>query len=140
MNISGIGTDIVAIPRIQAIWERFGGSFAKRILTSEELEELKKSTAPVSFLAKRFAAKEALVKALGTGFREGILLTEIGVTKDRLGRPHLTFTGRTQTEIEARFIKASHLSLSDEKEYALAFVILVSGQKNTPVEVTGAKN
>lgn len=128
MNIIGIGTDIVAIPRIKAIWDRFGWSFAKRILTLEELEALKKSNAPVPFLAKRFAAKEALAKALGTGFK-GIGLTEIGVIKDADGRPHLTFTGRTQAKIEDELIVDSHLSLSDEKEYAVAFVILVGNKK-----------
>lgn len=125
MSILGIGTDLVEVARIEAIWKRFGMNFARRILTQSEVEDLQQTKNPVSFLAKRFAAKEALAKALGTGFRpQGILLTEIGVKNDGLGRPHLEFSGNTQAEIERQGVLEAHLSLSDEREYALAFVVL----------------
>lgn len=126
MNIVGIGTDIVSIARIQSIWDRFQQDFAKRILTPLELEELSKITNPVAFLAKRYAAKEAFAKALGTGFRpQGILLSEIGVSNDELGRPYLHYFGTAKSEQKRRGIQESHVSLSDEKEFAVAFVILL---------------
>jgi len=127
MKIVGIGTDMVSIARIRAIWERFGVAFARRILTSTELEKFSLARDPVAFLAKRYAAKEAVAKALGTGFRpQGVLLTDIGVLNDVLGRPYLQFTGQTAVEMEQRGVVESHLSLSDEREFALAFVVLVS--------------
>jgi holo-[acyl-carrier protein] synthase len=127
MKIVGIGTDIVSIARIQSIWDRFGSAFARRILATSELERLSLSRDPVPFLAKRYAAKEAVSKALGTGFRpQGILLTEIGVNNDALGRPYLEFSGSAGREMMRLNIIESHLSLSDEKEFALAFVVLVA--------------
>jgi len=126
MNILGIGTDMVSIARIRFIWKRFGLKFALRILTKIELKDLPKFHDPVPFLAKRYAAKEAVSKALGTGFRpQGILLTEIGVNNDSLGRPHLHFMGSAEKEIKRLEVVESHLSLSDEQEFALAFVILL---------------
>src|SRR5215467_14261008 len=113
MNIIGIGTDLVAIHRIKAIWDRFGWSFAKRILTKDELVDLQKIKQPIPFLAKRFAAKEAAAKALGIGFRsKRSCLTEIGVTHDSLGRPHLTFSGHTAVELQKRQVIDSHISLA----------------------------
>lgn len=124
MSIVGIGTDLVSIARIKTIWNRYGMNFAHRILTKNELEALQQNKNPIHFLAKRFAAKEAVAKALGTGFRpNGILLTEIGVMNDSLGRPYLEFTGYTKQEIDRLKVKA-HISLSDERDYAMAFVIL----------------
>lgn len=126
MDIIGIGTDIVAIQRIRSIWDRFGQAFAKRILTQDEYLELSTVKNPIAFLAKRYAAKEAFAKAFGTGFRpNGILLTEIGIRNDKLGRPHLIFSGHTAKILAERGVLASEVSLSDEKEYAIAFVILM---------------
>ncbi len=125
MKMIGVGTDIVSMARIKRIWDRFGLAFANRILTKFELEELPNVRNPIAFLAKRYAAKEAVSKALGTGFRpDGVLLTEIGVNNDPLGRPLLHFLGEAQREIERLQVIDSHLSLSDEREFAVAFVIL----------------
>lgn len=128
MKIIGVGTDLVAIARIEKIWNRFQWAFAKRILTEKELNTLRKAKCPISFLAKRYAAKEAVAKAVGTGFQpNGLLLTEIGVNNDALGRPCLEYSGRTKVEIEEHLgITESHISLSDEKDFAIAFVILMS--------------
>ena len=125
MTIFGIGTDLVAIKRIKKIWEHFGPAFAQRILTSNELMEFEKTSLPVSFLAKRYAAKEAVAKAIGTGFRpETFWLTDIGVTNDSMGKPHLEFSERMQAILKGQGITQCHLSLSDERDYALAFVVL----------------
>ncbi len=140
MNIVGIGTDIVSVARMQSIWERFPEAFARRILTLSELEALRKTRDPVAFLAKRYAAKEAVAKALGTGFRpQGVRLSEIGVGNDPLGRPFITCTGTALLEMQKLQVLDSHLSLADEREFAVAFVVLAGSQKSAPVEVTGAK-
>lgn len=126
MRIVGTGTDLVSIARIKSIWDKFGTAFSRRILARSELERLALSRNPVAFLAKRYAAKEAVAKALGTGFRpQGILLTEICVNNDPLGRPYLEYSGKAASEMDRLNVRESHLTLSDEKEFALAFVILV---------------
>lgn len=125
-HIKGIGTDLVEVKRIQKIWDRFGLAFARRILTINEFQEFQKTLLPVAFLAKRYAAKEAMAKAMGTGFQpNGFWLTDIGVLNDALGKPYLDFTQRMQGIIMERGIEQCYLSLSDEKEFALAFVVLV---------------
>jgi holo-[acyl-carrier protein] synthase len=126
MNIMGIGTDIVSISRIRAIWDRFGLAFARRILMPIELEEFNLSNKPVAFLAKRFAAKEAFAKACGSGFRAGgIWLTDIGLTHNAMGKPEMAFSTQAQKMLQALGAGQSHITLSDEQDYALAFVILM---------------
>lgn len=122
--IFGIGTDIVRVARMQSSLEKFGDRFAKRILSEDELPAFADCHNKAQFLAKRFAAKEAAAKALGTGFRDGIALTQMFVTHDDLGRPLINFSGKAQAEAEQRGISAMHLSIADESEYAVAYVIL----------------
>jgi holo-[acyl-carrier protein] synthase len=122
--IVGIGTDIVAVARLRELLDRYGERLATRILTDAELTAFRRAAAPAAFLAKRFAAKEAAAKAFGTGFRDGLSLRHIGVENNDHGRPSLHFTARA-AEISARLgVTAAHLSLADEKEYAVAFVVL----------------
>lgn len=123
--IFGIGTDIVAVSRIQAGLARYGEKYARRILAPAELELFQASALPAHFLAKRFAAKEAAVKAMGTGFRDGITLGQIAVNNDLHGRPELIFSGRAEQVCRELGVGAAHLSLADEKEYAIAFVTLL---------------
>ena len=123
--ILGVGVDVVRVSRVQAALDRFGGRFARRILTGEELDDLPGPRRAAQFLAKRFAAKEALVKALGTGFRFGVGLRDIGVRHDALGQPYLVYSAAAQRLLDSRGVVESHLSLSDEADLALAFVTLV---------------
>lgn len=123
--IHGIGTDIVAIARIQASLTRFGDKFARRILAPGEWQGFADSANPACFLAKRFAAKEAAVKALGTGFRNGISLAHIAVSNDVYGKPGLCFSGQALQVCTDLGVGEAHLSLSDEKDYAIAFVTLM---------------
>ena len=125
MNIIGIGTDIVAIPRIRSIWERFGHAFARRILMPSEQLEFTASSKPVAFLAKRFAAKEAFAKACGSGFRGGIWLTDIGISHNALGKPEMAFSELAMNMLATLEVRQSHVTLSDEQDYAVAFVILM---------------
>lgn len=122
--IAGIGVDIVHVPRMQQGLERYGDRLARRILTKAELLEFSSVKAKASFLAKRFAAKEAAVKALGMGFRNGLRMRDIGVTHDDLGKPMLAFTGTAEDVRLEKGITAGHVSLADEKDYAIAFVSL----------------
>ena len=121
--IFGIGTDIVRVARLQKSLDRYGERFARRILTEAELVDFRCGHSPAHFLAKRFAAKEAAAKALGTGFRDGLSLQDIAVGHDELGKPLLVLSDRLAERLRKQGVKSAHLSLSDEQDHALAFVI-----------------
>jgi holo-[acyl-carrier protein] synthase len=121
--IAGIGTDLVAIGRMRALWQRHGERALEKLLAPEERAACRASADPARFLAKRFAAKEAFGKALGTGIRAPVLLPAIAVTHDELGKPGLGYAAELAGWIAARGLVA-HLSLSDEAEQALAFVVI----------------
>lgn len=124
--IYGIGTDIVRVARMQRNVDRYGEKFAQRILTEEELGEYRRTPRPAQFLAKRFAAKEAAAKAMGTGFSNGLCFGHIGVAHDGAGKPLLQFTDYAAEFMAHHRIAQVHLSLSDEAEYAVAFVVLAT--------------
>lgn len=121
--IHGIGTDIVAVKRLQDMWERHGDRALERLLAPQELSDFACAVDKGRFLAKRFAAKEAFSKAFGTGIRPPAVLSAIAVSHDELGKPVLAFYGRLAETIENQGLTA-HLSLSDEADYAIAYVIL----------------
>jgi len=121
--ILGIGTDLVQVARMQHLWERHGARLRERLLHPVELPDLP-STEPAGFLARRFAAKEALAKALGCGIGEDMALAEAGVTHDARGRPEFVLAGRARRTAERLGVATIHLSISDEREYAQAFVIV----------------
>lgn len=121
--IYGIGADIVAVKRLQDMWERHGDKALARVLAAQEMPDFAKAVDKGRFLAKRFAAKEAFSKALGTGIRAPAVLSAIAVSHDELGKPILLFCGQLAKLIENQGLKA-HLSLSDEANYAIAYVIL----------------
>ena len=123
-SIYGIGTDIVNVGRMAANLQRFGERFARRILTDNEQRDFAMTKQKAHFLAKRFAAKEAAAKALGTGFRGGLSLRDIGVDNDALGKPVLAFSAHAREVLQNRGVGHTHLSLSDESEYAIAYVVL----------------
>ncbi len=122
--IFGIGTDLVHIPRMQALLDKHNDKIALRILSDTEFTEFKQATNQAAFLAKRFAAKEATAKAFGTGFRDGLSLHHIQVINNEDGKPELLFCQQGQTLAERYNIGRSMLSLSDENDYAIAFVTL----------------
>lgn len=121
--IAGLGIDLVQTSRIRKIYEHYGERFARRILAPEERVRLALTSSPVSFLAMRFAAKEAASKALGLGFREGVSPRLIEVTHDERGKPSLRFHGAAEAHLRQRGIAATHVSLTDEAEYAAAVVV-----------------
>jgi len=122
--IFGIGTDIVEVSRIKASIEEFGDGFAQRILAESEFLSYQESHIKARFLAKRFAAKEAFSKALGTGLRAPATLQNIAVSHDDLGKPVLILAPELQALLQARNIRQTHISISDEKNLAAAFVVL----------------
>jgi holo-[acyl-carrier protein] synthase len=124
--IYGVGTDLVVIARLRDFWQRHGERALEKLLAPEERDACRASKDPGRFLAKRFAAKEALGKALGTGIRVPVLLPAIAVTHDELGKPGLAFAPELAGWIAERGLTC-HLSLSDETEHALAFVVVEKG-------------
>ncbi len=124
--IFGIGTDIVEVARIRRNIDQFGLAFARKLLTDKEMLGYAEATRPAHFLAKRFAAKEAIAKAFGTGFRDGLSLRSISVVHNALGCPKFAFHGQGQVFCERHQIDQVHLSLADETDYAIAYVVLVT--------------
>lgn len=121
--ILGIGTDLVRVERMRSLLERHGERLLQRLLHPDEQAELPKLR-PEAFVAKRFAAKEALAKALGCGVGVQMALTDACVTHDVAGRPGLALTGAAADTAARLGVTRIHLSLSDEHDYAQAFVVL----------------
>ena len=126
MAIVGIGTDIAEIERVEKVLARSGDAFAERILTPVELAIYRERKQSGRFLAKRFAAKEAAAKALGTGIAQGVTFQDFIITNDEYGKPILTLENKARELAADRAIQAIHLSISDERHYAVATVIYES--------------
>ena len=122
--IYGVGTDVVEIGRIEKALEKWGERFALRVLCEPELKRFREHRKPAAYLAKRFAAKEAFTKALGTGIRAPANWHGVWVRNLPSGKPVLEFSAPLKKLLKQRKVSASHLSLSDEKGVAFATVIL----------------
>jgi holo-[acyl-carrier protein] synthase len=127
--IFGVGTDIVEVARIRATYDRFGEHFVQRILMDEELALFRDSKWPVRFLAMRFAGKEATVKAMGTGFRHGIWMRDVGITNNDWGRPLIIWSQRGRGVCERLGIGAGHVSLTDDAGLVVAFAVVETAEK-----------
>ena len=121
--ILGIGTDLCEIKRIEQALERWGERFAQRILVESELAVFRRRKKSAAYLAKRFAAKEAFSKALGTGIHFPVNWHNVWVVNDRAGKPLLEFSKPLAELLERRGIEKVHVSLTDEIGMACAFVI-----------------
>jgi holo-[acyl-carrier protein] synthase len=126
--IIGIGTDLCDIRRIERTIERHGDRFVDRIFTAAERRLAEQRANPAATYAKRFAAKEACAKALGTGFREGVFFRDLGVVNLPSGRPTMELTGaalcRLQAIVPAGFAPHIDLAITDEYPLAQAFVVI----------------
>jgi holo-[acyl-carrier protein] synthase len=123
-TLLGIGTDLTSIDRFHRNLEEHGERFVSKILSESEKRLFIASKQQAQFIASRFAAKEALAKALGTGFRDGLIMPDISVLSNELGRPYVELQGRAKEIADKLGVSAIHLSLSHEKELALAFVVI----------------
>jgi len=122
--IYGVGTDVVEIARIENALARYGERFARRILSESEFSRFKSHRLPAAYLAKRFAAKEAFVKALGTGIHAPANWHGVWVKNLPSGRPVLQFSRELEDLLKQKQILQAHVSLSDERGVAFATVIL----------------
>jgi holo-[acyl-carrier protein] synthase len=124
--IVGVGTDVASIERIRGVLERHGERFLKRVLTPEERRryELTSARAKAGHLAKRWAAKEAFSKAIGTGIHPPFTWHSISVSRDPSGAPGLVPSADMARYLRSRGVKRSHLSLTDDAGVAVAFVVL----------------
>jgi len=126
--IVGIGADLTDIRRIEITLERFGERFIARIFTEVERARSERKAGRAASYAKRFAAKEACAKALGTGMRRGVAWKDMGVVNVRSGQPTMALTGgaaaRLAELVPAGFVGVVHLSLTDDHPYAQAFVVI----------------
>lgn len=134
--ILGIGTDIVKFERIAVLYNKYPENFIKKTLTLDEqniLASFKLDKQKIAYLAKRFAIKEAFVKALGTGFRDEITLVEITVINDKLGKPQIKISNKLSKYLQEKKIFADsknnilpnfHVSVADEQDYIVAFIVI----------------
>lgn len=124
--IHGVGTDLLVIARCEALFERQGERALRKLLMPEERAAVGSMKSPGYEIARAFAAKEAFVKALGTGFH-GVGYQDVGALRAPKARPKLIFSAAMQARLDALGITASHLSFSDEAGMILAFVVLERG-------------
>ena len=122
--IIGIGSDITSIKRIARVYKKYGERFAKRILTPDELESYARRFHKVPYLAKRFAVKEAAAKALGTGIKRGVSWRHIAALNKPSGAPYLVLEGAAQERFNQLGAKSSFVTITDETDYAVAFVVI----------------
>ena len=121
--IYGVGTDLLRIDRVERLWAKYGAHFADKILMPEEQAQFANARRKGNFLAKAFAAKEAFVKALGTGFT-GVGYRDAGVVVLSSGKPTLVFSPDMRERLDALGIAGGHVSLTDEDGRVMAFVVL----------------
>lgn len=122
--IKGVGTDLIKIERIAQALEKHGDRFAARILTPDEIQLYSAAPDGVRYLAKRFALKEAIVKALGTGIAKGVGWQDINISNNEAGQPLAALSGMAKTVMETLGASCLNISLSDEQDYVLAFAVL----------------
>lgn len=123
--IFGIGTDLLRADRIELVYKRFGDRFVERLLLPEERVQYDRVARKMRFLAMRFAAKEAVVKAMGTGFGHGIWIRDTGVVQNAWGKPEIIYSDRGRERCRELGIGEGHVSLSDEDGMIHAVAILM---------------
>ena len=123
--IFGIGVDVLEVKRIGETLERFGEHFIERLLMPEEQAQLAKSRRPERFIAMRFAAKEAIVKAMGTGFSHGVWIRDVGVVQNAWGKPEVVFSERGDRVRKGLGVGEGHVTLTDEAGLVVAVAVLM---------------
>jgi holo-[acyl-carrier protein] synthase len=134
MTVKGIGVDLAMIPRLRQVVARWDERFLRRVFTDEELAYCRRRRDPIPHLAARFAAKEATLKALGTGWRMGVSWREMEVRRERGQAPTMVLSGRCREIAQAKGAQRVLLSLTHDGDYALAHAMLVGGVVDDPPE------
>jgi holo-[acyl-carrier protein] synthase len=124
--IYGIGVDVLQLARIERTLARFGDHFIDRLLLPDERAQLAQTARPERFIAMRFAAKEAVVKAMGTGFAHGIWIRDVGVVQNRWGKPEVVYSARGERMRRKLGIGSGHVTLTDEAGLIVAVAVLES--------------
>ena len=123
--IFGIGVDVLQLERVEGVLERHGERFVERLLMQPERTQLEGAKRRERFLAMRFAAKEAIVKAMGTGFAHGVWIRDVGVVQNRWGRPEVVYSPRGEQVRRALGIGEGHVTLTDEAGLVVAVAVLM---------------
>jgi holo-[acyl-carrier protein] synthase len=127
--IFGIGVDVLEAVRIRKSLERFGERFTKHLLMPQELAQLARTKRPERFIAMRFAAKEAIVKAMGTGFAHGVWIRDVGVVQNEWGKPEVVFSERGDRVRRRLGVGEGHVTLTDEAGLIVAVAVLMKAPK-----------
>ena len=123
--IYGIGVDVLEVKRIKQTLERFGAHFIERLLMPEEQAQLARTQRRERFIAMRFAAKEAIVKAMGTGFSHGVWIRDVGVVQNAWGKPEVVFSQRGEQVRQGLGVGDAHVTLTDEAGLVVAVAVLM---------------
>ena len=127
--IFGIGIDVLEAARIKNSLARFGERFTRHLLMPQELAQLARTKRPERFIAMRFAAKEAIVKAMGTGFAHGVWIRDVGVVQNAWGRPEVVFSERGERVRQRLGVGEGHVTLTDEAGLIVAVAVLMQAKK-----------
>ena len=123
--IFGIGVDVLEAKRVSLVHEKYGERFVERLLMPAEREQLARTARPQRFLAMRFAAKEAIVKAMGTGFAHGVWIRDVGVVQNAWGRPEVVYSARGEAVRRGLGVGEGHVTLTDEAGLIVAVAVLM---------------
>jgi holo-[acyl-carrier protein] synthase len=123
--IFGIGIDVLRTERVERVYAKHGERFVRHLLLPEELRQLQLTVRPARFLAMRFAAKEAIVKGMGTGFAHGVWIRDVGVVQNAWGKPEVIYSARGAKVRDALGIGEGHVTLTDEAGLVVAVAILM---------------
>ena len=123
--IYGIGIDVLKAERVQRVFEKYGERFVEHLLMPEERAQLERTARPGRFLAMHFAAKEAIVKAMGTGFAHGVWIRDVGMVQNEWGRPEVVYSPRGGKVREGLGIGEGHVTLTDEAGLVVAVAVLM---------------
>src|ERR1700742_3841684 len=126
--IFGIGIDVLKVDRVEKVYEKHGERFVRHLLLPEERAQLELTARPARFLAMRFAAKEAIVKALGTGFAHGVWIRDVGVVQNAWGKPEVVYSERGERVRQGLGVGEGHVTLTDEAGLVVAVAILLRAQ------------
>jgi holo-[acyl-carrier protein] synthase len=132
--IYGIGVDVLQFSRIERCYERFGEHFVARLLMPAEHAQLMLTKRPGRFLAMRFAAKEAVVKAMGTGFAHGMWIRDVGIVQNSWGKPEVIYSARGERVRRKLGIGAGHVTLTDEAGLIVAVAVLMASGARRPAK------